>query len=177
MSIRHCVPQWCTLSVYKNQVFWAPRSNDAEPSIEATLRFAPHCLIIFDGKVPGLHVSRIDPKVETQRYIDKIMAAKPPNLDAQEQALMQEDLRRASVEPYAWVLNKSVLGAGTHDPLLAARLAGECKQIERMSAGLAKRLFTLPWLTVPPIGCAELSKLVRSPTSSAASDTNHSSIH
>ena len=75
------------------------------------------------------------------------------------------------------VLNKSVLGAGTHDPLLAARLAGECKQIERMSAGLAKRLFTLPWLTVPPIGCAELSKLVRSPTSSAASDTNHSGIH
>ena len=134
-------------------------------------------VVTLDGKVPGLHVSRIDPKVETQRYIDKIMAAKPPNLDAQEQALMQEDLRRASVEPYAWVLNKSVLGAGTHDPLLAARLAGECKQIERMSAGLAKRLFTLPWLTVPPIGCAELSKLVRSPTSSAASDTNHSGIH
>ena len=133
-------------------------------------------VVTLDGKVPGLHVSRIDPKVETQRYIDKIMAAKPPNLDAQEQALMQEDLRRASVEPYAWVLNKSVLGAGTHDPLLAARLAGECKQIERMSAGLAKRLFTLPWLTVPPIGCVELSKLVRSPTSSAASDTNHSSI-
>ena len=134
-------------------------------------------VVTLDGKVPGLHVSRIDPKVETQRYIDKIIAAKPPNLDAQEQALMQEDLRRASVEPYAWVLNKSVLGAGTHDPLLAARLAGECKQIERMSAGLAKRLFTLPWLTVPPIGCAELSKLVRSPTSSAASDTNHSGIH
>ena len=235
---------------------------------------AAHLAVTLDGKVPGLHVSRIDPKVETQRYIDKIMAAKSPNLDAQEQALMledlrspgteevavfhafsrivsegrsafvvldtaptghsmllmdatgayhrqmvhefeghragriitplmrlqdaaytkiilvtlpevtpvsqaaalQEDLRRASVEPYAWVLNKSVLGAGTHDPLLAARLAGECKQIERMSAGLAKRLFTLPWLTVPPIGCVELSKLVRSPTSSAASDTNHSSI-
>lgn len=136
-----------------------------------------HLVVMLDGKVPGLHVSRIDPKVEIQRYIDKIMAAKPPNLDAQQQALMQEDLRRASVEPYAWVLNKSVLGAGTHDPLLAARLAGECKQIERMSAGLAKRLFTLPWLTVPPIGCVELSKLVRSPTSSAASDTNHSGIH
>ena len=44
--------------------------------------------------------------------------------------------------------------------LLAARLAGERKQIERMSAGLAKRLFTLPWLTVPPIGFVELSKLV-----------------
>jgi len=37
---------------------------------------------------------------------------------------------------------------------------GECKQIERMAGGLAKRTFTIPWLTVPPIGFAELSKLV-----------------
>jgi arsenite-transporting ATPase len=29
-----------------------------------------------------------------------------------------------------------------------------------MNAGLAKRLFTLPWLTVPPIGFAALSRLV-----------------
>ena len=38
-------------------------------------------------------------------------------------AALQNHLRRASVEPYAWVLNKSVLAAGTRDPLLAARLA------------------------------------------------------
>jgi arsenite-transporting ATPase len=78
-------------------------------------------------------------------------------------AALQDDLRRAGIEPYAWVLNKSVLAAGTHDPLLAARLSGERKQVERMSAGMAKRLFALPWLTVPPIGLGELSKLVREP--------------
>lgn len=219
---------------------------------------AAHLARTLDGDVPGLHVSRIDPKFETQRYVEKIMAAKSPSLDVQERALLfedlrspcteevavfhafsrivsegrsafvvldtaptghsmllmdatgayhrqmmrefeghgstrvvtplmrlqdaaytkiilvtlpevtpvsqaaalQEDPRRAGVEPYAWVLNKSVLAAGTRDPLLAARLAGERKQIERMSAGLAKRLFTLPWLTLPPIGFAELSKLV-----------------
>lgn len=58
------------------------------------------------------------------------------------------------------MLNKSVLAAGTRDPLLAARLAREHKQMERMAAGLAKRIFTLAWLTVPSIGFAELSKLV-----------------
>ena len=42
----------------------------------------------------------------------------------------------------------------------AARLAGERKQIERMAAGLAQRVFTLAWLTVPPIGFVELSRLV-----------------
>ena len=230
---------------------------------------AAHLAGTLNGDVPGLRVSRIDPKVETQRYVDKIMAAKSPNLHVQEQALLledlrspcteevavfhafsrivsegrsafvvldtaptghsmllmdatgayhrqmmrefeghgsgrlvtplmrlqdaaytkiilvtlpeatpvsqadalQEDLRRASVEPYAWVLNKSVLAAGTHDPLLAARLAGERKQIERMSTGLAKRLFTLPWLTVPPIGFVELSQLVSATTPVAAAQT------
>ncbi len=219
---------------------------------------AAHLAATLNGEVAGLNVSRIDPKVETQRYVDKIMAAKSPGLDAQEQALLledlrspcteevavfhafshivsegrsafvvldtaptghslllmdatgayhrqmmrefeghgagrivtplmrlqdpaytkiilvtlpevtpvtqaaalQADLRRANIEPYAWVLNKSVLAAGTHDPLLAARLAGERKQLERMSEGLAKRIFTVPWLTLPPIGFAELSKLV-----------------
>ncbi|MEP7300524.1 MAG: arsenical pump-driving ATPase [Caldimonas sp.] len=230
---------------------------------------AAHLAGTLNGDVPGLHVSRIDPKVETQRYINKVMAAKSPSLDLQEQALLledlrspcteevavfhafsrivsegrsafvvldtaptghsmllmdatgayhrqmmrefegranarvatplmrlqdaaytkiilvtlpevtpvsqaaalQEDLRRASVEPYAWVLNKSVLAAGTRDPLLAARSAGERKQIERMTTGLAKRLFTLPWLTVPPIGFGELSKLVGEPTPAAAAQT------
>jgi arsenite-transporting ATPase len=229
---------------------------------------AAHLSGTLSGDVPGLHVSRIDPKVETQRYVDKIMAAKSPKLDAAEQALLledlqspcteevavfhafsrivsegrsafvvldtaptghsmllmdatgayhrqmtrefegngatrivtplmrlqdaaytriilvtlpevtpvsqaaalQADLRRASIEPYAWVLNKSVLAAGTSDPLLAARLAGERKQMERIAAGLAQRTFTLPWLTVPPIGFAELSKLVDRPSAEVATE-------
>ncbi|MEK8033794.1 arsenical pump-driving ATPase [Ideonella sp. DXS29W] len=222
---------------------------------------AAHLAGTLEGELPGLKVSRIDPKVETQRYIDKIMAAKAPQLDAQEQALLledlqspcteevavfhafsrivsegrsafvvldtaptghsmllmdatgayhrqmtrefegrgagrvvtplmrlqdaqytkiilvtlpevipvsqaaalQEDLRRAHIEPHAWVLNKSVLAAGTSDPLLQARLAGEQRQIDRMSAGLAQRLYALPWLLVPPVGLGELSKLVSAP--------------
>lgn len=219
---------------------------------------AAHLAGTLDGDVPGLRVDRIDPKVETQRYVDKMMAAKSPGLDPEEQALLledlrspcteevavfhafsrivsegrsafvvldtaptghslllmdatgayhqqmmaeyggrstghivtplmrlqdaaytkiilvtlpevtpvsqaaalQDDLRRASIEPYAWVLNKSVLAAGTRDPLLAARLAGERKQMDRMSTGMAKRIFTIPWLTRPPVGFNELSKLV-----------------
>jgi arsenite-transporting ATPase len=55
--------------------------------------------------------------------------------------------------------------------LLAARLSGERRQMERMAHGLAKRIFTLAWLTVPPIGYAELSKLVvKAPHTEAAHD-------
>ena len=58
------------------------------------------------------------------------------------------------------MLNKCVLAAGTRDALLAARLAGKRKQMDRMAAALAKRIFTVPWLTVPPVGVAGLSSLV-----------------
>ena len=43
--------------------------------------------------------------------------------------------------------------------MLLARLAGERKQMQRILAGLARRLFVLPWLARPPVGIVELSKL------------------
>ena len=223
---------------------------------------AAHLAVTLEGELPGLRVDRIDPKVETQRYVDKIMAARSPDLNAQEQALLledlrspcteevavfhafsrivgearssfvvldtaptghslllldavgayhcqmlrefeghgvgrivtplmrmqdaaytkiilvalpevtpvsqaaalQQDLRRAGIEPYAWVLNKSVLAAGTRDPILASRLAGERKQVDRMTGGLATRLYVLPWLVRPPVGVEQLSELVRANT-------------
>jgi arsenite-transporting ATPase len=51
--------------------------------------------------MPGLRVDRIDPKAETQKYIDKIMAAKSAGLDAQGQALLLEDLQSPCTEEVA----------------------------------------------------------------------------
>lgn len=102
-------------------------------------------------------------RLQDAAYTKIILVTLPEVTPVSQAAALQDDLRRARIEPYAWVLNKSVLAAGTHDPLLQARLAGERKQIERMSAGLAQRLYALPWLAVPPIGLGELSKLVSAP--------------
>ena len=216
---------------------------------------AAHLAMTLDGEVPGLQLGRIDPKLETQRYIDKVMAARSPGLDAAERALLledlqspcteevavfhafsrtvaearsafvvldtaptghslllmdatgayhrqmtrefegkasvhvvtplmrlqdaaytrivlvtlpevtpvsqaaalQDDLRRAHIEPYAWVVNKSILAAGTHDPLLQARLEGERRQMARLAGGLAPRTFAVPWLAQAPVGLAGLA--------------------
>jgi arsenite-transporting ATPase len=102
-------------------------------------------------------------------YTRIVLVTLPEVTPVSQAAALQEDLRRAGIEPYAWVVNKSVLAAGTRDPLLVARLSGERKQMERISA-LAKRLFALAWLAVPPIGLAELTKLVGRPSIAATSD-------
>ncbi len=75
-------------------------------------------------------------------------------------AALQDDLRRARIEPWAWVINKSVAATGTTDPLLQARLAGEQRQIARIADGLAARTFVLPWLPEPPVGVEALGELV-----------------
>ena len=62
---------------------------------------AAHLAGTLDADVPGLRVSRIDPKVETQRYIDKIVAARSSKLDSAEQALLLEDLQSPCTEEVA----------------------------------------------------------------------------
>jgi arsenite/tail-anchored protein-transporting ATPase len=75
---------------------------------------------------------------------------------------LQEDLRRAHIEPSAWVINKSLLAARTCDPLLTQRLLGEQKQIDRVRGSMAKNVFFLPWQATPPIGLPALQELARS---------------
>lgn len=218
---------------------------------------AAHVAFVVDGTMPNLTVDRIDPRVETERYVAKIMASRGRDLDAQGRALLledlaspcteevavfhafshvvaearsafvvldtaptghtlllldatgayhrqmtsqlepsgagrivtplmrlqdpthtrvilvtlpettpvseaaglQEDLRRAGIEPFGWVINKCLAVSGTHDPLLRLRLVRERTQIARVQNGLAKRAFMIGWRSKPPIGVGELQTL------------------
>lgn len=218
---------------------------------------AAHVALVVDGVLPGLTVDRIDPAVETTRYVDKIMASKGRDLDAAGQALLredlaspcteevavfhafsrivaearsafvvmdtaptghtlllldatgayhrqmtqdlgagvkgrmvtplmrlqdpdytkvvlvalpettpvseaaglQDDLRRAQIEPWAWVVNRAMARSGTTDPLLRQRISGETRQLARLHSGLARRLYLLPFAAEPPVGIARLSAL------------------
>ena len=218
---------------------------------------AAHVSFIVDGVMPGLTVDRIDPRVETERYVAKILASRGRDLDAQGKALLledlaspcteevavfhafshvvaearsafvvldtaptghtlllldatgayhrqmtsqlaptgagrivtplmrlqdpthtkvilvtlpettpvseaaslQDDLRRAGVEPYGWVINKSLTVSGTRDPLLRLRLDKEQTQIARVQSGLAKRAFIIGWRAKPPTGVEQLRAL------------------
>lgn len=100
-------------------------------------------------------------RIQDPDYTQIILVTLPETTPITQASELQEDLRRANVEPFAWVVNKSVLSTGTNDPVLAARLDGEMRQMERVEAGLAKRLFVVPWLARPPVGIEALSMLVR----------------
>lgn len=218
---------------------------------------AAHLAGTLAGEVPGLRVDRIDPAAETARYVEKIMATKGRDLDAEGRRLLREDLRspcteevavfhafsrtvaearggfvvldtaptghtlllmdatgayhrqmlrdldptatarvttplmrlqdpawtrvllvtlaettpvseaaalqadlhRAGIEPFAWVINRSLAPAGTADPVLAARARAELAQIDRVRDGLGRRLAVVSWEPDPPVGAKALSRL------------------
>lgn len=78
-----------------------------------------------------------------------------------EAARLQADLRRAGIEPFAWVINSSLATTATRDPLLRQRIAREIEQIERVQHDLARRVVIVPWVPVELIGPERLRALVR----------------
>ena len=137
--------------------------------MDATGAYHRQMMREFEGHGTGRVVTPLM-RLQDAAYTKIILVTLPEVTPVSQAAALQDDLRRAHIEPYAWVLNKSVLAAGTRDPLLAARLAGERKQMERLLGGLTKRVFTVPWVLRPPIGLAELSSLVSRNTATSASE-------
>jgi arsenite-transporting ATPase len=88
-----------------------------------------------------------------------VLVTLPEITPVSQAAALQDDLRRAKIEPFAWVINKSMAAAGTHDPLLAARLAGEEKQMARIAHGLSQHSYVVPWMAERPVGLAALGAL------------------
>ena len=72
---------------------------------------------------------------------------------------LRGDLARAGIEPYAWVINQSLLASGTRDPLLAERGAYEVPFIRRVVEELSSRCALIAWHAVQPVGETRLREL------------------
>jgi len=83
------------------------------------------------------------------------LAETTPVLEA---ARLQDDLKRAGIEPWAWVINASLAATGTTHPVLAARAATEAREIEKVRA-LASRHAVVPMMAEDPVGAVRLRAL------------------
>ncbi|MCA2971732.1 MAG: arsenical pump-driving ATPase, partial [Acidobacteriaceae bacterium] len=86
------------------------------------------------------------------------LAETTPVLEA---AGLQADLRRAGIEPWAWIINNSVAAAQPHSPLLRARARNEVTEIAAVAREHAHRYAVVPLLREEPVGVAPLLALSR----------------
>lgn len=84
------------------------------------------------------------------------LAETTPVLEA---ANLQADLRRAGIEPWAWVINNSVAAAHVTSPLLKARAHNELSEIEAVARHHASRYALVPLQQEEPVGVQRLRQL------------------
>jgi arsenite-transporting ATPase len=109
---------------------------------------------------PDLHVVTPMMRLQDPAQTKMVIVTLPETTPVLEAEALQADLRRAGIEPWAWVVNASLAAAGPTDPLLVARAAAEEPHIDRVESK-NPRVAVIPWLTEEPIGSRRLLELVR----------------
>jgi arsenite-transporting ATPase len=99
-------------------------------------------------------------RLQDASYTKIILVTLAERTPVSEAAQLAADLRRAKIEPFAWVINGSIAATGTRDPVLRRRAVAELEQIERVRREHAKRVAIVPWLVEEPVGAAQLAKMI-----------------
>ena len=94
------------------------------------------------------------------RLTKVLVVTLPETTPVLEATALQDDLRRAGIEPFAWVINASLAAAAPRDPVLIRRAAAESAQIRRVREELAERLAIVPFQTEEPVGPVRLRGLL-----------------
>lgn len=96
--------------------------------------------------------------LQDPEYTKVVIVALPETTPVLEARALQDDLRRAKIEPFAWVVNGSFAAAQPCDPVLRARAAAEIEQIRKVG-DLAKRVALIPFQAEEPVGVSRLAAL------------------
>lgn len=130
-----------------------------------------HTLLLLDAtesyhrevarKVSDLpdEVRHLLPRLCDSEFTRVLVVTLPEATPVHEAAALQDDLRRAKIEPFAWVINQSFAESGSLDPLLVARGRGEVQFIREVVEKFSKRTALVPWVTEEPAGAERLQQL------------------
>ena len=106
--------------------------------------------------------------LQDPEYTKILIVALPETTPVLEASALQDDLRRAQIEPFAWVINGSLAAAQPRDPVLRARAAAEIAQIRKVKEHLAKRVALIPFQAEEPVGVERLNSLAAAVAESGA---------
>jgi arsenite-transporting ATPase len=103
------------------------------------------------------------PRLRDARFTHVLIVTLPEATPVHEAAALQADLRRAQIEPFAWVINQSFVEAQTDDPFLHARGAAELTFIREVTEQHSSRTALVPWVPKEPVGAERLQQLFHEP--------------
>jgi arsenite-transporting ATPase len=93
-------------------------------------------------------VRELLPRLRDPTFTKILLVTLPEATPVHEAAGLQKDLRRAGIEPFAWVINQSLTSVMVRDPVLQGRQAQETCFIDEVCR-LSRRQFLVPWMAIP----------------------------
>ncbi len=104
----------------------------------------------------GLHFTTPMMQLQDPKQTKVLLVTLAETTPVLEAANLQDDLRRAGIEPWAWVVNNSVAAAQPHSSLLRQRAHNERAEITAVATEHSQRHAVVPLLQEEPIGAARL---------------------
>jgi len=104
-------------------------------------------------------VEHLLPRLRDPDFTRVVIVTLPEATPVHEAAKLQEDLKRAGIVPFAWVVNQSLAPLAVTDPVLASRRGYESRFLREVADELATRVAVIPWQVEPPIGLVQLREL------------------
>jgi arsenite-transporting ATPase len=106
-------------------------------------------------------VRQLLPRLRDPRFTKVLLVTVPEATPVHEAAGLQSDLRRAGIEPFAWVVNQSFAADETRDPVLRERGRREQRYLREVRDQLASRVALVPWYPEAPTGPYRLLEFAR----------------
>jgi len=107
----------------------------------------------------GLHFTTPMMQLQDPRRTRVILVTLAETTPVLEAAGLQEDLRRAGIHPWAWIVNNSLAAARPISQLLQRRAMAEIAQIEAVADRYSNRFAVIPMLAEEPVGIERLLRL------------------
>jgi arsenite/tail-anchored protein-transporting ATPase len=105
-------------------------------------------------------VRELLPRLRDAEFTRVLLVTLPEATPVHEAARLQDDLARAGITPYAWVVNQSFAGNGFCDPVLIERGKREQPFIAEVRERFSRRMVVVPWEPFEPVGPERLRQLV-----------------
>jgi arsenite-transporting ATPase len=112
------------------------------------------------GEVPK-EVQLLLPRLRDSALTHVLIVTLAQTTPVHEAAHLQDELRRAGIEPSWWVVNQTWTGVTTRDPVLCSLALAEAPWLDKVSTALAKRAVRIPWQARVPKGRDGLALLFR----------------
>lgn len=119
-----------------------------------------HCQIERGTGEAPVEVRRLLPRLRDSELTHVLLVTLAQATPVLEAAHLQEDLRRAGIDPAWWVVNQTWTRVSTADPVLRNLSRAEGPWLEKVVKTLAERAIRIPWQIKEPKGRAGLAQLL-----------------